>query len=186
MTIITNRYTLGLVLMAFFSAIVYIGYMELKPVQQMPAINTIGSTSSSEYEMIMENEKYGKTEFTEGTEYFIEYKLERDRIRDTQLDLLRQIVENPNSVAETRREAQQEILQITKYLEQELQLEYLILAKGFEEAVVFIQPQSVTVVINQDIVKDADAMKIVDLVTTVTTQSMDNIFIIPKGFQPQK
>ncbi len=175
MTIITNRYTLGLILSALFAAFIYIGYLELKPDDRIAVVETGGDT-------IVEELAFLKTDNNiDGIGFFVEYRLERDRTRSKQIDLLQQIVENPNSVAETRQEAQQKLLQITNFLEQELQLEHLIMAKGFADSVIFIQPQSVTVVINQREFTQIEITKIADLVTKVTSQSMNNIYVIPKS-----
>lgn len=179
MTIITNRYTLGLVLLTLFSAMLYIGYMELKPEDNL-AIDT--STQAYEEQFTWINEDYvNLTKLPQGSEFFVEYRLDRERSRGKQLELLDNIVENPNSVAETRQEAQQKILQITNYLDQELQLENLIKAKGFKDAVIFIQPQSVSVVVNQQEFSREEIAQIADLVTTITSQSIENIYIIPNG-----
>jgi len=178
MTIITNRYTLGLVLVALFSAMLYIGYLELKPQDNLAIIDTATETNEEQFAWI--NEDYTNlSKLPEGTEFFIEYRLDRDRTRERQLDLLQNIVEDPNSVAETRQEAQQKILQISNYLDQELQLENLIKAKGFKDAVIFIQPQSVSVVVNQKEFDRDEIAQITDLVITITSQNIENIYIIP-------
>ncbi len=182
MTIITNRYTIGLMISALFAAMIYIGYMEFKPDDGLSYIETVAPVEEeSEWIEMKDIDFVNLQEISNGKEFFAEYRLERDRTRSRQLDLLQQIVENPESVAETRQEAQQKILEITNYLDQELQLEHLIKAKGFDDAVVFIQPHSVTVVINQESFEDNEITKIADLVTTVTSQGLDNIYIIPKA-----
>ncbi|GAW94164.1 SpoIIIAH-like family protein [Calderihabitans maritimus] len=116
-----------------------------------------------------------------GDEFFVEYRLERDRIRSQQVQLLREVVDNPNSVAETRQEAQNRILEITQRMEQELQLENLIVAKGYKDAVVFIEPDSVTVIVHEKNLTQTDAAKIADLVSRYTDHKLEDIVIIPKG-----
>jgi stage III sporulation protein AH len=181
MTIITNRYTFGLIIAALFAAMIYIGYLEFRPAEEMVMLEDLSlgeETQTVDYQNIVLS-TMSNTE--NGPKFFIEYRLERDRTRSRQLELLQNIVEDPNSVAETRQEAQQKILQISNYLEQELQLENLIKAKGFEDAVAFIQPHSVTIVINQTNFEDSEITTIADLATNITSQSLENIFIIPKG-----
>lgn len=180
MTIITNRYTLGLILVALFSAMLYIGYMELKPYNDALMLETVTNENEFQFGWINEESVNLSKGFDE-TIFFVEYRLERDKVRGKQLELLKKIVEDPNSVAETRQEAQQKIIQITNYLEQELQLENLIKAKGFQDAVIFIQPQSVTAVVNQKEFTREEIAQIADLLITVTGQSIENIYIIPNG-----
>ncbi len=178
MTIITNRYTLGLVLVALFSAMLYIGYLELKPQDNLAIIDTAVQSDEDQYTWL--NEDYvNLSKLPEGSRFFVEYRLDRDRTRERQLDLLQNIVEDPNSVAETRQEAQQKILQISNYLDQELQLENLIKAKGFNDAVILIQPQSVSVVVDQKDFNRDEIAQITDLIITITSQSIENIYIIP-------
>jgi len=184
MTIITNRYTLGLILVALFSAMLYIGYMELKPYNEALILETAISQENEHLGWLNEN-YVNLSKLSDDAVFFVEYRLDRDKIRGKQLELLKKIVEDPNSVAETRQEAQQKIIQITNYLEQELQLEKLIKAKGFKDAVVFIQPQSVTAVVNQREFTKDEIAQITDLITTVTGQSIENIYLIPNGGEKQ-
>ncbi|MBS3970241.1 MAG: SpoIIIAH-like family protein [Clostridia bacterium] len=184
MTIITNRYTLGLILVALFSAMLYIGYMELKPYDEALVLETATKQKDDQFEWL--NEDYvNLSKSSDDAVFFVEYRLDRDKIRGKQLELLKKIVEDPNSVAETRQEAQQKIIQITNYLEQELQFENLIKAKGFKDAVIFIQPQSVTAVVNQKEFTKDEIAQITDLVITVTGQSIENIYIVPNGGEKQ-
>ena len=56
------------------------------------------------------------------------------------------MVNDPNSDAATRKEAQDKLIQISESMDKELQLEALIKAKGFKEAALFIQPDSATAI----------------------------------------
>ncbi len=173
MTVITNKYTLGLIVTALFAAFIYIGYLEFKPGGSI-AVMEMETSDIGLYETLQTGE------LEHSNNYFIEYKLERERTRSRQIELLQQVVEDPNSVADTRQQAQQKLLQIISFLEQELQLEHLITAKGFLDSVAFIQPQSVTVVIDQESFAESEIVKIADLVIQVTKQEPGNIYIIPK------
>lgn len=114
-------------------------------------------------------------------EFFIEYRLERDRTRSRQIELLQNIVNNPNSSESERQEAQRKILEISTTLEQELKLENLIKAKGYQDAALFIQPASVIVIVNAHDFSTDDATKISDLVSQTTGHKLEQIRIIPKA-----
>ncbi len=114
------------------------------------------------------------------TNFFVEYRMERDRVRSQQIELLKDIVQNPNSVQETRQEAQAVLLEITKRMEKELQLENLIAAKGYEDAVLFIQPSGVTVIIKSEQLSQEDVTRIGDLVSRSTGHDLKDIVVIPK------
>lgn len=81
------------------------------------------------------------------SEFFAQFRLERDRVRGQQLELYREIVNNPQSTEGMRQEAQQRLFALTQDLEKELKSENLLVARGYAEAVVFLQPQGVTAVV---------------------------------------
>lgn len=113
-------------------------------------------------------------------DFFVEYRLERDRVRSQQVELLKDIVQNPSSVAETRQEAQAVLLEITRRMEKELQLEHLITAKGYQDAVLFIQPNAVTVIVKNDQLNQEDVTRIADIVSRSTGHDIKDIVVIPK------
>ena len=80
-------------------------------------------------------------------QFFAQFRLERDRVRSQQVDLLREMVNNPATTAESRDEAQKRLLELTRQMEREMELENLMVAKGYPEAAAFIQPDGVTVVL---------------------------------------
>ncbi len=182
MTIITNKYTLSFVLLILIGIFFYAAYGYVSDVEDI-------STSTLDENTEVVNEKNDNIDFLKdmednavnGIEFFVEYRLQRDRVRSKQIELLQQIVENPNSVAETRQEAQQKLLNITTHLEQELQLENMIIAKGYKDTVIFIQPAQVVCVINKKELSKQDVTIIADILMNTTEQKEENIIIIPKG-----
>ncbi|MCG0277612.1 MAG: SpoIIIAH-like family protein [Thermanaeromonas sp.] len=115
-----------------------------------------------------------------GTAFFVEYRLERDRRRSQQIDMLKQIIDNPNAPGDSKQEAQKRLVDLTKQMDLELQLEKLIVAKGYKEAAVFIQPQAVNVVVMAEKLTEEDANKIGDLVSRSTGRPREQISIIPQ------
>lgn len=115
-----------------------------------------------------------------GTSFFIEYRLERDRQRSQQIALLKQIIDNPNSDTEGRQEAQKRLVELTQQMDLELQLEKLIVAKGYKDAALFIHPNAVNVIIMADSFNDQDANKIGDLVSRSTGRPWEQISMIVK------
>ncbi|MGI9860020.1 SpoIIIAH-like family protein [Moorella naiadis] len=115
-----------------------------------------------------------------GAAFFIEYRLERDRQRSQQIALLKQILDNPNSGGEGKQEAQKRLVDLTQQMDLEMQLEKLIVAKGYQDAAVFIQPNAVNVIIRADKFGDEDANKIGDLVSRSTGRPREQISMINK------
>lgn len=81
-------------------------------------------------------------------DFFIEYRLERDRARSEQINILREIVNNPNSDEASKKEAQRKILEITDKMEKEMEIESLIRARGYREALAYIHEEAVDVIIH--------------------------------------
>lgn len=102
---------------------------------------------------------------SEAKEYFSESRIERDRGRSKAMDSLRSIAENKDSSAEVKRDAEARMLTMAERIEQEAAAEAEMKAKGFEDAVVYINDTAVTVVVKCDHELTAgDAAKIQEIV----------------------
>ncbi len=113
-------------------------------------------------------------------EFFVEYRLERDRIRSQQIDLLREIVNNQNSSEETRKEANRRLLAISQAIDTEMKLENLIRAENFKDAVAFVQEKSATIIVQTPVLTPLDKNKLTEIAVRVTGLQQENIVVIPK------
>lgn len=116
--------------------------------------------------------------------FFIEYRIERERTRGQQVEWLREIINNPNSDNDTRKVAQEQLYTISQNMGKEMEIESLIRAKGFSDAVVLIQhlpDKVVTVVVKSENLTTEQAAQIADLVSRNTGVAKPNIVIIPKN-----
>lgn len=112
--------------------------------------------------------------------YFIEYKLSRDKLRASLVDRLDNIVANDKTDSKTRSDAQQEIVNLGKISEKELQIEGLIKAKGFEEVLVILTEEDAKAIISINELTEQDMIKILDIVKEETKFDINNIKIIKK------
>lgn len=113
-------------------------------------------------------------------EFFVDYRLERDRTRSQQIELLREMVNNANSSEEIRKEAQKRLLSITSSLEKEMEIENIIRAKDYKDAVVFIQGNTVTIIIQAKDLTQEDIQKVSSLVVKSTGTKLEDVIIISK------
>ncbi|MFI5359522.1 MAG: SpoIIIAH-like family protein [Halanaerobiales bacterium] len=113
-------------------------------------------------------------------DFFIEYRLERDRARSEQINILQEIVNNPNSDQASKKEAQRKILEITDKMEKEMEIESLIRARGYRDALAYIHEQAVDVIIHTDGLAKEDVAKIGDIIVKVTGFNTENVTIIEK------
>lgn len=113
-------------------------------------------------------------------EFFVDCRLTRDRLHSQQVDVLKEIAGNPASSVENRDYAQQELIQITKQNIVEVELEKLVQAQGFPDAVVLIQENSATVITQGTAVAGFEEEKLKDLVSQVADVEQGSIFVISK------
>lgn len=140
-------------------------------------VDVIDSAKSDESEAL-------ETMYTEGGKgvknYFVEYRLSRDKLRATLVDRLDQIVNNGSTAEDVRTDAQKEIMKLGNNSEQELQIEGLIKSKGFEDAIVFLTDKDIKIVVSKDELSEQDMVKILDIVKSETEYDANNIKIMKK------
>ncbi len=118
------------------------------------------------------------TTSTKGS-FFANYRIERENTRKKEIEVIREIVDNPNSDAEMKKEAQAQLLEIADNMEKELLIEGLIKAKGFEDTIVMMSKNSVNVIVNRSELKPEEVAQILDIVKRESGKSADSIKIIP-------
>ncbi|HHV17467.1 MAG TPA: SpoIIIAH-like family protein [Thermoanaerobacterales bacterium] len=113
-------------------------------------------------------------------DFFIDYKLERDRLRSQEADYLRELINNPNASIESKEKAQQDLIALSQKVEKEMVVENLIKAKGFEDAVIFFSDEFVNIVIKTNGLLPKEVAQITDVVTKTIGITVDKITIIER------
>ncbi|MBQ3235593.1 MAG: SpoIIIAH-like family protein [Clostridia bacterium] len=125
----------------------------------------------------------GTNNVTDATDasYFSEYKAERSSSRNEQILQLDKIIAESDENSEVRETALTQKLQLTALTEQELRMESLIKAYGYEEVVVTMNLNSpnVNVVVKDAEFDQTDAVKIYSILTQENSIDAENINIIP-------
>ncbi len=116
---------------------------------------------------------------TEDTNHFEDARKNKETSREKALDILNQTAQNESFDEETRKKAQDEILNIAKNVEHEAQIENTIKAKGFEDASVYIDSGSVEIIVKRDGFTDKDALLISEIATSRLSIPHSNVKIIP-------
>ncbi|MBU5677567.1 SpoIIIAH-like family protein [Alkaliphilus sp. MSJ-5] len=112
--------------------------------------------------------------------YFIESKLERDKKRSEMISNLNDIINGQNTSEEIRDQAVSMKLNTITSTEKEVFIENMIMAKGFNDVIVYLSDQSINIVVSSDNLTEKDVAKIVDIVNRETDIAMDNIIIMSK------
>ncbi|MCG0274980.1 MAG: SpoIIIAH-like family protein [Thermosediminibacteraceae bacterium] len=113
-------------------------------------------------------------------DFFIDYRLERDRLRSQEADYLREIINNPNASQESKEKAQKDLIALAEKVEKEMNVENLIKAKGFEDAVIILSGDSANVIVKSDGLSSKEVAQITDVVTRTTGIPMDKITIVER------
>lgn len=121
-----------------------------------------------------------KEESLTSSNYFIEHRLSRDKLRATLIDRLYEIINNENTNEDVRTKAQNEIIALGQVAELELSIEGLIKAKGFEDALVFLSENKAKVVVSANELTEQDVVKIFEIVRSETNIEARNITIMKK------
>lgn len=106
--------------------------------------------------------------------YSVDMKMNREKQRNELTEDLNEIINNPSTSEETRKQASNMKLQLVKDQELEVKIEDLLGAKGFEDSLVYINEETVNVVVNKEI-KEKDAAKIFELVSNQSKVKYENI-----------
>jgi stage III sporulation protein AH len=112
--------------------------------------------------------------------YFVEYRLSRDKLRASLVDRLDEIINNVNTTEIIRTDAQKEIMEIGNNSEVELQIEGLIKAKGYDDAIVFLTDKDIKIVVSALELGEQDMVKILDIIKSETEYDTNNIKIMKK------
>ena len=107
--------------------------------------------------------------------YILDMKMTREKQRNDLAQELNEMINNPSTSEETRKEASEMKLKLVKDQETELKIENLLSTKGFEDALVYISDGKVNVVVNEGDFEKEDAAKIFDLVAEQAGVEYDNI-----------
>lgn len=113
------------------------------------------------------------------TDFFTEYRLERDRIRSEKTDLLREVLKNANNDND-RNVAQDKMLRIIADKQRESEMENLIRSRGFADALVFVRDSSVSAVIKTPSLAKEDVVQIADIISRISGIRAEDIAIIAK------
>jgi stage III sporulation protein AH len=118
-----------------------------------------------------------------GDKFFAEYRMDRERLRGKQVEMLREILNKSSSDKEARQAASLRLVEISTDMEREMKAENLIKSKGYQDCVVIIQPESTTVVVAAEHLQLDQEQEIIALVSKVTKAREDQVVIIARDAQ---
>lgn len=111
--------------------------------------------------------------------YFSTYRTTRESTRDQELLYYDAIISNESSTSEAIANAEALKLDLISQMEQELVIEGLIKAKGFEDCIVSILDENINAVVKAKELSSSEVAKILAVIQTQLNTSLENVTIIP-------
>ncbi|WP_313071661.1 SpoIIIAH-like family protein [Lacrimispora sp.] len=111
------------------------------------------------------------------TDYISSVQLNREQVRARNKETLMNLINNPSLEESAKKQAIQEMIDMTAISEKENAAETLLLAKGFSDPVVSISSGKVDVVINASTITDPQRAQIEDIVKRKAEVGAENIVI---------
>ena len=109
--------------------------------------------------------------------YFAEAKLNREQSRAKEKDILTEMLNNENITEEQKAKCTESMLLLQERMEKESAAEAMIQSKGFKQAYVRMDNETVDVVVDAVKLTDKDVAQIEDIVQRKTGMSADKIRI---------
>ncbi|PKM78603.1 MAG: hypothetical protein CVU90_00980 [Firmicutes bacterium HGW-Firmicutes-15] len=139
-------------ILAVISAVILIPFIALNLInlsmnaKSRPVSNTVVGPDTSDI-TIRTNLK---SQDEEKINFFAEYRIDRERTRGKETELLREIANNSSSDKKARDAACLKLVELAEKAEKEMQAEAMIKSQGFEDCAVIIAPKSTTVMIESN------------------------------------
>ncbi len=113
-------------------------------------------------------------------QYFVSAKLDRTNMYSQTIENYQAIIENPNVSGEQKAVATQEISKISQIQNAIMISENLLLAKGFNKCIIFVNDTSISVIIGKETLSQEEIAQIQNIVSRELGANADNIHISVK------
>lgn len=136
----------------------------------------VSNTEEDVQEVSNNNEQKQESEDS----YFVSSKLERSTMYSQIIENYQQILNNVNVSEEQKAIATQEISKINQTQNAIMITENLLLAKGFDKCIIFVNNESISVIIGKQTLEQEEIAQIQNIVSRELKAEADNIHISTK------
>ena len=126
------------------------------------------------------NTEKTSSNISDNTEYFTKSKLERDNMYSQMIETYEKILNSNNSLETQKQTATTEITKINQTKNSIMICENLIKIKGFENVVIFVNGESVSVIIGLPELKQEEVAQIQNVISRELNVNVENIHISSK------
>ncbi len=113
-------------------------------------------------------------------DFFVDFRLDREKTETEQVDMLKQVIDDPNASKDTKEAAYAQYLSIVDIMGKQVKIEGILKAKGWD-SLVFLSADSCTVVVKTKELDQKEVTQIGDAVKKISKTKLENITIIPVG-----
>lgn len=122
-----------------------------------------------------------ETNNTSVDEYFTKSKLERDTMYSQMIETYEKVLNSTNSLETQKQSATKEITKINEVKNSIMICENLIKTKGFENSIIFVNGDSISVIIGTKEIKQEEVAQIQNIISREMNAKIENIHIATKG-----
>ena len=146
--------------------------------------NTINVTNTSNTNTTAENITNNTTTQTSSTvstdDYFAKSKLERDSMYSQMLETYENVLNSDNSLETQKQSATEEITKINNTKNSIMVCENLLKTKGFDNSVIFVNGDSISVIIGADELTQEEIAQVQNIISREMSADIQNIHISTK------
>ncbi len=118
--------------------------------------------------------------FDEGGTFFVEYRLQRDRVRAREVEMLEELIDQSRADPEKKEQAGSMLLELIQLMEQELLVENMLRAQGYDDAVFFYRNGFATVMVKKGEISEREFVQITGAVAAIAGVEREEIEVITR------
>ena len=142
--------------------------------------NSNNIVTNSNNENNIEDENKTVTTNSSDSDFFTSSRLEREKMYSEMLDSYQKVLNGDNISDKQKEAAQKQITKITDTKNSIMICENLIKTKGFTECLVYVNDESISVVIDKEELKKEDTAQIQSIIAREMNAKLENIHIMNK------
>ena len=136
--------------------------------------------SNNENNVINNNKLEIETNSNNTDDYFVKSKLERETMYSQMIETYEKILNSTNSLETQKQSATQEIQKINETKNSIMICENLIKTKGFENTIIFVNGDSINIIIGIEEIKQEEIAQIQNIISREMKAQIENIHISTK------
>lgn len=121
-----------------------------------------------------------ETSSNQSNDYFVKSKLERETMYSQMLETYEKVLNSTNSLETQRQSATQEIQKINETKNSIMICENLIKTKGFENSIIFVNGDSISIIVGIEEIKPEEVAQIQNIIAREMKAKVENIHIATK------